>query len=99
MLFFEAEIFGPEKRTIMDITNDLKSDNEKLTVRVNQQRCQGHARCAATAPELFEFDEFGYARTTGGGAVAPELSNKARLAAANCPEAAIELLERREVSA
>jgi ferredoxin len=83
----------------MDITNSLKQENETLTVRVNQQRCQGHARCAATAPELFEVDEFGYARAIGGGAVSPELHNKARLAEANCPEVAIEVLERGEVSA
>jgi ferredoxin len=83
----------------MDITNSLKPKSETLTVRVNQQRCQGHARCAAAAPELFESDEFGYARAIGGGIVSLELNSKARLAAANCPEVAIEVLERGEVSA
>jgi ferredoxin len=28
---------------------------------VNRERCQGHARCFALAPELFELDEWGNA--------------------------------------
>jgi ferredoxin len=64
-----------------------------LRVRVDQERCQGHARCAALASELFALDEFGNAREVGDGTVPPELEDKAWLAEANCPELAIEILK------
>jgi ferredoxin len=65
----------------------------RLTVRVDQERCQGHARCAALAPELFALDELGHAREIGDGGVPPALAGKARLARANCPEQAIAVTE------
>ena len=83
----------------MTITNSLRPRNGALTVKLNEQRCQGHARCKAIAPELFEFDEFGYARVFGDGTVPAELNNKARLAEANCPEGAIEISRRGEALA
>jgi ferredoxin len=64
-----------------------------LRVRVDRERCQGHARCFALAPELFELDEWGNARERGDGAVAPALEAKARLAQSNCPELAIDVIE------
>ena len=45
------------------------------------------------APELFDVDDYGYATEIGDGQVAPELEEKARLAAANCPEFAITIEE------
>ncbi|HVJ52433.1 MAG TPA: ferredoxin [Aliidongia sp.] len=64
-----------------------------LRVRVRSERCQGHARCVAHAPELFELDELGYSHEIGAGVVALGLEGKARLAKANCPEFAIEIIE------
>jgi len=64
-----------------------------LRVKVDRERCQGHARCFALAPELFMLDEFGNGRERGDGAVAAALEDKARLAQANCPELAIEIIE------
>jgi ferredoxin len=64
-----------------------------LRVRVNRERCQGHARCFALAPQLFDLDWLGNGREIGEGAVPTQLENKARLAQANCPELAIELIE------
>jgi ferredoxin len=63
----------------------------RLKVRVDRERCQGHARCNALAPELFQLDELGNAREIGGGVVPAELEEKAMLAQANCPELAIEV--------
>jgi ferredoxin len=68
-----------------------------FTVRVSRQRCQGHARCVAIAPELFKFDELGYAHAIEGGVLSSDLKNKAQLAAAACPEFAIEILKDQEV--
>jgi ferredoxin len=62
-------------------------------VRVDRERCQGHARCFALAPELFELDELGNGRERGDGTVAPALEVKARLAQSNCPELAIEVID------
>jgi ferredoxin len=62
-----------------------------MRVHVNSERCQGHNRCYALAPELFDVDDYGNAVVIGDGMVAPELADKARLAMANCPEYAISI--------
>jgi ferredoxin len=64
-----------------------------VRVKVDRDRCQGHARCAALAPELFKLDELGNAQEIGDGTVPEALIEKAHLAKANCPELAIEVTE------
>ena len=64
-----------------------------LKVRVDPDKCQGHNRCKALAPELFELDEYGNAREKGDGTVPPGLEDKAYLAKSNCPEFAVEVIE------
>jgi ferredoxin len=64
-----------------------------MRVRVDGERCQGHNRCYAIAPDLFDVDDLGYAHELNGGVVPPEHEAAARLAVANCPEQAIELME------
>jgi ferredoxin len=61
-----------------------------VRIRVDPDKCQGHARCYSLAPELFQVDDYGYSSVLGDGEVAPDLEAKARLAIANCPEFAIE---------
>jgi len=65
------------------------SEQRKLKVHVDAQRCQGHNRCYAIAPELFEIDNLGNAKTRGDGSVPARLEEKARLAVNNCPEHAV----------
>ena len=65
----------------------------KLRIHVDQDKCQGHSRCKALAPELFNLDEFGNAHEIGDGAVPEWLEEKAWLAQANCPELAVEITE------
>ncbi|MGZ5842768.1 MAG: ferredoxin, partial [Xanthobacteraceae bacterium] len=48
----------------------------KLKIHVDQDKCQGHARCKSLAPELFELDEFGNAHEVGDGSVPPGLEDK-----------------------
>lgn len=60
-----------------------------MKVVVDSEKCQGHNRCYALAPELFDVDDFGQAVVIGDGTVATGLLDKARLAVANCPEFAI----------
>ncbi len=64
-----------------------------MRVHVDQERCQGHNRCHAIAPDLFDVDDLGFAHELGDGAVPVGLEEQARLAAANCPEFAIEITE------
>ena len=64
-----------------------------VKVRVDQEKCQGHNRCKALAPELFDLDGFGNAKEKGDGRVPANLIEKAYLAQSNCPEFAIEITE------
>jgi ferredoxin len=65
-----------------------------LRVQIDRERCQGHARCVAVASELFRLDAFGNAHEIGDGTVPPGLEVKVRLAAADCPELAIAIIEK-----
>ena len=64
-----------------------------MRVHVDPEKCQGHNRCYALAPELFDVDDYGEAHEIGDGTVPAELEDKARLALANCPEFAISITE------
>jgi ferredoxin len=82
----DRDLMGPSEGRPM-------SGSKPLKVHVDRQRCQGHARCNAIAPELFELDELGNARELGDGTVPSGLEDRAWLAKANCPEMAIEVAE------
>jgi ferredoxin len=60
-----------------------------VKIRIDPDRCQGHARCFALAPELFAVDDYGQASVIVD-EVPAELEDRADLAIANCPEFAIE---------
>lgn len=64
-----------------------------MRVHVDPDKCQGHNRCKALAPDLFELDEFGNASAAGDGIVPPGQEDNARLAESNCPEFAISITE------
>ncbi len=64
-----------------------------MKIRYDRRLCQGHNRCYMLAPELFDTDDEGYAILLLAGDVPRELEEKARLAADNCPEFAIEIDE------
>jgi ferredoxin len=61
-----------------------------MRVRVDPEKCQGHGRCCALAPELFRADDYGNSTTIGDGSVPGDLEARTRLVIANCPEFAIE---------
>lgn len=64
------------------------TEDGPLRVEVDGARCQGHNRCIAICPEVFEADELGYSIVIQP-EVGYELSERARLAESNCPENAI----------
>ncbi|HEY4332869.1 MAG TPA: ferredoxin [Ilumatobacteraceae bacterium] len=63
-----------------------------MRVTLDAERCQGHNRCYALAPEIFDVDDYGTAVLLNDGVVADGLEDKARLAVANCPEFAIAIV-------
>jgi ferredoxin len=64
-----------------------------MRVKVDPKKCEGHNRCYALAPELFDVDDEGYASEVNDGIVSAGLEDKARHAVANCPEYAISIEE------
>ena len=77
-----------------------------MHIQIDPERCTGHGRCYALAPELFDCDDEGHAEVRAdvraavgddGGAhrsrhLSTEQQQRAELAANNCPEAAITLV-------
>jgi ferredoxin len=61
-----------------------------MKITLDSSKCQGHGRCYALAPDLFDSDDLGQAVLLLSSAdVPPELEAAAQLAADNCPEYAI----------
>ena len=64
-----------------------------VRVHVDQQKCQGHNRCAVLAPDLFQVDDLGTASPIGDGVVPAGREEAAQLAVDNCPEYAVSITE------
>lgn len=64
-----------------------------MRIKVDEEACEGHNRCWALAPELFEIDDYGNAQALNEGEVPAELEEKAKLAVDNCPEFAIKIVD------
>ncbi len=60
------------------------------TIRVDSDRCQGHAMCVTQAPSLVDVDDLGFAVIIGDGTLStPEHHEQAERAVACCPEQAL----------
>jgi ferredoxin len=62
-----------------------------MKIVFDADKCQGHGRCYALAPELFESDDEGQSVLLVPGQIPPALEDAAILAVDNCPEFAIEI--------
>ena len=60
-----------------------------MRIVLDSEKCQGHGRCYALAPDLFDADDEGYAILLVSGQLADDQVAGAQLAADNCPEYAI----------
>ncbi|MEZ5140087.1 MAG: ferredoxin [Acidimicrobiales bacterium] len=60
-----------------------------MRIAYDREKCQGHGRCYALAPELFDADDEGYAVVLVSGELSDEQLASAQLAADNCPEYAL----------
>lgn len=61
-----------------------------MRITLDRQRCTGHGRCYALAPDVFDADADGYGVVRRED-VADEVHDAARQGAHNCPEDAIEI--------
>ena len=59
-----------------------------MKVRVDQDNCRGHARCNATAPDIYELNDLGYCAITEV-TVPAGLEDLAARGAEACPERVI----------
>lgn len=64
-----------------------------MRVIIDAQKCQGHSRCYALAPDVFDVDDYGQSTTRNGGAVPADREDVVRLAVLNCPEFAITIVD------
>jgi ferredoxin len=64
-----------------------------VKVVIDPERCTGHGRCYALAPEVFDADDRGLGLVKGDGDVTSGLEHAARRAVANCPESAIAVVD------
>jgi ferredoxin len=64
-----------------------------MRLQIDPERCQGHGRCYDLVPALFGDDDEGFGKVLGDGTVSADNERDARLAVANCPERAIDLLQ------
>ena len=66
-----------------------------MKVVLDSDRCVGHGRCYALAPEVYDADDEGHCLMQFGpdDLIPVGLEAKARLGAANCPEQALTVTE------
>ena len=63
-----------------------------MKIKIDAERCTGHGRCYALAPEVFEPDDEGHSVGLVDD-IPDDLLDKAQLAVANCPESAITITD------
>lgn len=61
-----------------------------MKIKVLEDKCQGHGRCYAIAPQIFEEDDSGYV-VPGEFDVPSGMEEVAERAARTCPERALEI--------
>lgn len=62
-----------------------------MRIVIDAEKCQGHNRCYALAPDLVDVDDMGMAQVLNDGIVPEGAEAKAHLLVANCPEYAISI--------
>jgi len=94
------DVSTPQKRYREDLALRARSWEDYLKairigagmkIHLDTDKCQGHGRCYSLAPDLFDCDDLGTAVVVVTGDLNDEQLAKAKLAAGNCPEFAIEI--------
>lgn len=60
-----------------------------MKLKLDREACQGHGRCYALAPDLFDADDEGFAVLLVDGEIPADQEADAQLCVDNCPEFAI----------
>lgn len=63
-----------------------------MKIKVHHEKCQGHARCYALAPDIFQLDDSGYI-LPGEIAISTGQEPLAQRGVRSCPERALEVAE------
>jgi ferredoxin len=63
-----------------------------MKIKVDNEKCQGHAMCVAKGPDVYTLDDNGY-NQMGTFVVAEGLEDQARRGARACPERVITIIE------
>ena len=63
-----------------------------MKIHLIEEKCTGHARCAAVAPDIFTLNDDGFLEMADT-EIAPDMQALARRGARACPERAIEVIE------
>jgi ferredoxin len=65
-----------------------------VKIALDNDKCVGHGRCYALAPDVYDADDEGHCVLLFPDAPIPaDLESKAKLGAANCPEQALTVTE------
>ena len=83
-------VWRHEGRQLAVAREGLIAETPGVKVRVDSSRCQGHGQCNLLCPEVFQFDEQGFARIEND-RVPERLEADVERAVGNCPERAISL--------
>jgi ferredoxin len=72
--------------------SEARVHSRTVKIVLDAERCTGHGRCYSLAPELFDSDDEGHSVVLA--TEVPEgLEGQARLAAENCPETCISIVD------
>ena len=63
-----------------------------MRIHVDRDKCEGHSRCYALAPDLVDVDDLGNAFELNDGVVPAGMEERAQLIIDNCPEFAIAVI-------
>jgi ferredoxin len=75
------------------MTNGIVKKTNTWHIEIDASRCQGHNRCYAIAQEVFDVDNLGQAHVRSFAPDTDAAKTRAILAANNCPEFAISVIE------
>ncbi|MGH3969569.1 MAG: ferredoxin [Mycobacterium sp.] len=64
-----------------------------MRVKLNTERCSGHARCFAVAPDVYDIDDNGFCVPLPDQPLPADLEVAARDGVDACPENALEIVE------
>jgi ferredoxin len=71
------------------MSDSPSGDRPTISVSVDNDICQGHARCWHLAPDFFTLDDEGYANIGEGKPVPPGMETLVRSGVDACPEHAL----------